>query len=282
MGKAHEITHLKHCMSRVVETLPHLHGSLSGSDGQSAAIPRSARFPHIPIAMNKMLAISFGGEAAGIRESFWEWLSKEANVNLDGTALIATHQPSDHLGNLVPNEKQKVSYLPWTYGQLLVGVEVMSAFLQNGKVAAGDATYAFLDNETAAEWTLLFWAAARLGPVLVSLEPGTLERAGEVQSLVENLKPAVVVIQGSINARSFDGHDLGPYEIKLSCGAPVDGYLSLGGLVCQADVAVAECRSDLDDTALVMCTSGSTSLPKACPVSVRGLIAQKRQYHSLY
>jgi acyl-CoA synthetase (AMP-forming)/AMP-acid ligase II len=241
--------------------------------------------PYSQLTYDETLSQSSGGEAEPIPESLWEWLSTEARKNLDGTALIASHQSANLLRNIVPKTQHGAAYLSWSYSQLLTAVDRLAYFFDKQKVVAEDAIYAFVDNSNVAEWTLLFWTAARLGLVLVSLDPGTLERPEEVESLIKSLKPAVVVTRSFSLAKAFDEFKALSPKLKLLCSDERrdDSWQSLGQLQVEADVSLGPGRrSDPGETALVMCTSGSTSLPKGCPVSVRGLIAQTRQYHSLY
>lgn len=233
---------------------------------------------------HEALAASSGGEAEDVPESLWEWLSTEAKANQSGIALIAAHQPPHLLSNLVPQEDRKTSYLSWTFRQLLEAVERLAAFFITQNVVAGDAIYTFLDNDNAAEWTLLFWTAARLGTVLVPMDPRALERAEEVESLSGSLVPSVTVVLDCSHAQAFDQFAVEKSKLKLMCNDGEGGvdWQSLGRIALISDVSIPDRRSNPGDLALVMCTSGSTSLPKGCEITVRGMIAQTRQYHSLH
>lgn len=238
----------------------------------------------------KYLSYFHGGPPPEKPEDLWEWLSSEGAKKPDGDAFVALHQPADHLVNIIPKTAKHESdnHLRWTYSQMLEAVEYVGRVLSQAGVKSGDVVSTFVPNSI--EWALFLWVSFRLGCTFAPIDPTSLERPDELKYLTGTLNPKVVLVGDSNAANMYDqissGHDL----VKIICRDSVkegkdktipSGWLSLQSLPCST-VSAPSCTRKFDPEAIayIMFTSGTTSLPKGCPLTVHNIIAEIEGYHS--
>ncbi|KAI5360418.1 putative AMP-dependent synthetase/ligase, AMP-binding, ANL domain-containing protein [Septoria linicola] len=219
------------------------------------------------------LSEDFGGDAEPCPDSLWEWLSGAGSQSREQAALI------------VPDPKTSKWTVAWDYGSLVDRVEQLAGTWTEAGVISGDRLFVFVDNSSAADWTLLFWLAARLGLTFMPLDPAIFHRPDELKSMISLLKPAAIVVQDDTCVNNWDAIEL-DYTPKLQ---RVCSKSSQSGLDWQAldhvkgpAPAAPFPETGPDHVAIIMNTSGSTSLPKCCPVTVRTLVTEIRQYHSMH
>lgn len=219
------------------------------------------------------LSEDFGGDAESCPDSLWEWLSGAGSQNREQAALI------------LPNPNTSKWMVAWDYGSLIDRVESLAGTWTRAGIVSRDKLFVFVDNSSAADWTLLFWLAARLGLTFMPLDPAIFHRPDELKSMISLLKPAAIVVQDDDCVSKWDAIELS-YTTKLLqvCSESTQSgpdWQPLDHVEASAPEAPLP-ETGPDHVAIIMNTSGSTSLPKCCPVTVRTLATEIRQYHSMH
>ena len=221
----------------------------------------------------------------GERETFgslWDLLQSSARNNLTQTAFHSCQQSSYHLVHLLPEHKndRQSDHLQWTYSQLLHAAETLGASLQDSGLEPGSKFAVFCPNTV--EWAVLFWACASIGVIFAPLNSRLTERPRELCHVLENLQPDAIAVfdpkcipvlekecRNIINAQNS--------VFKLFLGSPatsiVDDWQKLHDLPNSSD-NVSHSKSTLEDPSVILLTSGTTSLPKLCPLSSKNIISQ--------
>lgn len=227
--------------------------------------------------------ISFysGGPAPAIPDSLWQWLSSTGAERLDAEALAALHQPASHLSNLIRTQTPSQDYFSWTFRQLIEAAESVAASFVSGGVRPGDVVALFVPNS--AEWGVLLWACFRIGAVFAPIDPTALGRAEELEYLIGALDPKVIVVLDETAARAYNQHCSREIMLQLICnGGTLPGWLSLSHLIPPMNITLPPAKSDPDVVAYILFTSGTTSFPKGCPLTVQNISAEITGYHSFY
>ena len=209
-------------------------------------------------------------------QTFYQILTQSAHRHPDRVALVSCHQPC----NLLPLEKSPAiddqSYLRWTYAHLEDASERLASNLARRGLRRGTALVIVLHKS--AEWALCLWAAAKLACPLVPINPAVVSRAHELQHMLSFLEVGALVVhdesiakQLSVNAL-LQVQGIGIRLVASGCGLtdwePLDDFLQMP----DAPETKVE-GQDMEDTALVLFTSGTTSLPKGCPHSNKTIAA---------
>lgn len=236
-----------------------------------------------------LLSEDYGGVGPEPPTSLWDWLTSQGKQNPARLAIIATHESHDRLQRFASSKEAQAAhdlYFQWTYHALLEAVSHLASAWYSAGVYTGTLV-TFVDNRNAAEWSLLFWTSIRLGMTFVPLDPHVIERTKELEKVMTTLSPDVIVVQDRHQAEAL-GRLPSTAKVKLTCNTDDEAQpsqwrslqnplMNFGGTAPQAPDPISP-----TSTALIMFTSGSTNLPKGCPVTVQGLTAQIAQYHSLH
>ena len=217
----------------------------------------------------------------------WDLLRKSAEQHYQNTALTCCKQAANHLSLLVPQDSQSArstSHLEWTYAQLLKASETLGLSLRRAGLEPGSTLVVFCPNN--AEWTLLLWACASIGVTFAPLNTGFIDRSKEMRHVLETLQPAGIATldQGDALKLGEKYPDLLDIQLKLVLStepstAP-DGWVTLSDLVNNTSTQnnIATSNTSHDNPELILFTSGTTSMPKACPHTGTSLEAQSRPY----
>ncbi|MCJ1460939.1 hypothetical protein MMC28_011321 [Mycoblastus sanguinarius] len=209
-------------------------------------------------------------------QTLCEILMQSARLHPDKIALVSCHQSC----NLLPSMKLPViddqRYLRWTYAQLEDASERLASSLARRGLRKGTALVAVLHK--CAEWALCLWAAARLGCLFVPINPVLATRAHELQHMLSFLEVGALIVHDDSIAKQISiNTSLQVQEIGIRLVASGSGetdWEALDGFLQMRDAPVTKVEDqDMNDTALVIFTSGTTSLPKACPHSNRTIAA---------
>lgn len=231
----------------------------------------------------------YGGPGSPAPNSLWQWFTEAESFreasNAFAPALCALHQPGDHLSGLLSagHPAQPKGHFKWTYSEFLTATESLAALWGLAGVQKGDSVFTFVTNS--AEWALFFWTSMRMGTIFVPLDPNTVKRKDEITNLIKMLRPTVVLAQDSETAALYEGHSGGEDSARFKVFGQGDfhrGWKHLASLKREPGLQAPPVTiADDPDTAicLIMFTSGTTNLPKGCPISVSGMAAQIGQYH---
>lgn len=214
---------------------------------------------------------------------FWTWLSSPGVKTPDASAVLSVSQSTSHLSCLGLQELQKpVEHAQWTYGQLIHAAENLASFLFQQGIRPGDVLTTFLGNS--ADWALFFWVSARLGTTFAPLDASSLNRPDDVKYFISVLAPKVVVVQDTASAYLYDSSKASG-KVKIISQhdsknpAP---WISVATMAASETYAVPLPPSDRHHCTMILFTSGSTSSPKACPLSTGFIMTEIFQYHMFY
>ena len=161
----------------------------------------------------------------------------------------------------------------WTYGRLRADVDALALGLLADGVAKGDRVGIWAPNT--AEWTLLQYATAKIGAVLVTINPSY--RTHELEFVLVQAGISVLV-----SARAFKTSDYAAMieEVRGNCAdlrrvviigsEEWTGLSQAGG--DPAVLAAAQAQLSPDDPINIQYTSGTTGFPKGATLSHHNIL----------
>ena len=226
-------------------------------------------------------AESVGEPLCNPPEPIRDTLNKTSNAYAGNLAVASLYQsPSSQLFDTLGTSKE---YVEWTYGELNQKAERLASCLSTKGVCRGARVAVFLFNS--AELVLLFWASTKLGAVLVPLDPRTTPRKELVHHYLTVIQPIVLVVVDETVAQALEqsnSSDLERITLKITLQPQVrfnSAWYPLEILAgkCQVDEHTAALEpqgvSCVEDVILIVFTSGTSGLPKACPHTTKTLWA---------
>lgn len=162
----------------------------------------------------------------------------------------------------------------WTYRELAADVEVVARGLASLGVEKGDRVGIWAPN--CAEWTLVQYATARLGVVLVNVNPAY--RAHELGYVVGQSGMRAIVAVPELKGSSFADmiDEVRPEHPDLTevllIGTPSWDALLDAGRASDLDVDAIEATLDPTDPINIQYTSGTTGFPKGATLSHRNIL----------
>ena len=163
----------------------------------------------------------------------------------------------------------------WSYAQLAADVEAVAKGLLARGIAKGDRVGIWAPNVP--EWVLVQYATARIGAILVNINPAyrshelayVLKQAG-VRTLVSAEAFKTSDYRGMVNDVRIDCPDL---TDVVFIGTPDWGALVAGGSTVDAmTLAAREATLAFDDPINIQYTSGTTGFPKGATLSHHNIL----------
>lgn len=249
------------------------------------------------VSSTKVLKYIEGPLVDGKLRTGWERFMSSVETQPDKLAVVSVHQPPA----LYPGITESIYtgaaslYLKWTYRDLKVAVDRLALQLRSRGVQPGTVIVTFLPNGV--ESIVARLTSSSLGCVLAPLSPKHLANKHEVAYLlslflqpsgaVETEKAAVVIAADEHTAARIEEEQMGFIKqcvVKILCPLvkvcgdrpEFDPILSAAGWCCFQDLmqqvpglppllSMSSSSSKKWPTdELILCTSGMTSLPKAC------------------
>jgi len=163
----------------------------------------------------------------------------------------------------------------WTYAQLQADVDALALGLLGDGVAKGDRVGIWAPNM--AEWTLLQYASAKIGAILVNINPSY--RTHELDYVLKQAGISLLV-----SARAFKTSDYAAMieEVRGNCpdlravvligSAEWDGLLAAGRGGDPAELAGRQAALSPDEPINIQYTSGTTGFPKGATLSHHNIL----------
>ncbi|MEG3093026.1 AMP-binding protein [Sphingomonas sp. PB1R3] len=189
-------------------------------------------------------------------------LRDAANRWGDRLALVSRHQA-----------------IRWTWAAFDAEVDRIASGLLARDVKAGDRVGIWAPN--CAEWAVIQFATARIGAILVNINPAY--RISEVEYALNKVGCSVLVTAARFKSSDYLAmlRELGPTKLPdlrliVTLGdEPHDGFMpwaDLGVTTNQKALAVAAAGLDADDAINIQFTSGTTGLPKGATLTHRNIL----------
>ncbi|KAL8698660.1 MAG: hypothetical protein Q9224_001755, partial [Gallowayella concinna] len=232
------------------------------------------------------LAEIIGVEPSEPFPHLWTRLCEHANEHPSRPALKTFPSLVDSTVDANGNVERNL----WTYPHLHAKAELLAARLFSLGVRKDDAIAAFLDSR--AEWALLFWVAIRLDAVFVPLNPRIISSKEEVTHVLQVTKPSVLAVLNENDAKDLGraalhlvnevstriivtstGSSLAIQWTALSDVMATQAHMDSKSNGCSENASIPPALNNLDQTMMVIFTSGTTSLPKASFSTYQNLIA---------
>ncbi|KAL8735754.1 MAG: hypothetical protein Q9166_000617 [cf. Caloplaca sp. 2 TL-2023] len=220
-------------------------------------------------------------------------------------AIVSMYQDSARFpGKIDPDTEG--GFLKWTYAQLDKKAEELAHSLSARGIRPGMRLAVFLLNS--AEWALLFWTSVKLGTTFVPLDERAVPRRDEVYHYLDVTKPSALFVSSAASAHLLVEKNTSCIEaiafkaITEPTELHIDGWDNLERILAEENNLTGEQPShhdlpnghiagssssshlapdsfdntvnnhtpgDLDLVTHILFTSGSSGLPKACPVTNR-------------
>ncbi|CAF9923186.1 MAG: hypothetical protein HETSPECPRED_005266 [Heterodermia speciosa] len=214
-------------------------------------------------------------------------LIHSARQHPEKTALVSCHQPR----SLLPSQgfaknTESRDYLRWSYAHLEKASGLLASYFIQSGVGKGDAVVVI--TYSCAEWALCFWAAARLGCPFVPINPAIVARANEIQHVLSALgRIGALVVNDDSIVKLLSGH--APAEIRKSSTNLILGGVGMIGWTAFEDTLSTPglsgppmAKQSMDDTVLIVLTSGTTALPKGCPHTNKTVASMCARHKIMY
>ncbi|MGW1652175.1 AMP-binding protein [Streptomyces atratus] len=168
-----------------------------------------------------------------------------------------------------------VSGRRWTYAEFGAAVDELARALMASGVAKGDRVGIWAIN--CPEWVLVQYATARIGAVMVNINPAY--RAHELEYVLK--QAGISLLVSSLSHRTSDFRALVD-RVRAGCpelravhyiGDPSwDGLLASSGSVTAGQLAAREAELSCDDPVNIQYTSGTTGFPKGATLSHHNIL----------
>ena len=161
----------------------------------------------------------------------------------------------------------------WTYAELAVDVDALALGLLEMGIAKGDRVGIWAPN--CAEWTLTQYATAKIGAILVNINPAY--RARELEFVLNQSGSTLLIAAAKMRTSDYAGMIA---EVRPRCpelktvvllgGAPWQALLETGRRLDRAELDAIEL--DTDEPINIQYTSGTTGFPKGATLSHHNIL----------
>ncbi|MFE6844036.1 AMP-binding protein [Streptomyces sp. NPDC057686] len=163
----------------------------------------------------------------------------------------------------------------WTYAELAADVDALALGLLDLGIAKGDRVGIWAPNR--AEWTLVQYATAKIGAILVTVNPAY--RSHELEYVLRQSGIRLLVAAERFKTSDYAGmiEEVGPHCPELEFTVLLDGprwtaLLEQGRRGDPADLVRAGAGLSPDDPINIQYTSGTTGFPKGATLSHHNIL----------
>ncbi|KAI9719235.1 MAG: putative NRPS-like protein biosynthetic cluster [Candelaria pacifica] len=203
--------------------------------------------------------------------SLWKTFASLVPIRGEIAAVVSRHQVGD----------QKSGPLVCSYVEMYHKAQTLAARLFNVGVRKGTTIAAIVDNRV--EWALIFWASIKLDAIFVPINPRSINSPREFEHMVGVSQPGVVVVideEAADKLNDLATDEMAKTRIRLlltvkSVSSIPHGWTWIGQLL-DPETEISGPPDPLnngDQPAIIIFTSGTTSLPKACLLSHSNICA---------
>lgn len=210
-------------------------------------------------------------------------LTETAERHANNIAITSCYQSSGFLSVVGESSADSSGYLSWTFSQLFQASSHFASRLLAQGVRPGTPIVSMLFN--GAEWTISFWAAVLIGCPYVPLNVKSIGNETELRHMLDKAAAGVLLVADVALAEEVERivpaqvaaisiRIVASPERELPCSwSSFDAVYTtteLGGDTKPSALVTARSK---DEPVLMLFTSGSTALPKMCPISSTNILA---------
>ena len=224
--------------------------------------------------------------------TFRQLLSQGVTKNPYGAAIISLFQPRGHLPGLMKQAATDVDHVQLTYNELQQAASRLAIILHGHGVRRESVIACFLPNSV--EWVLFCWAAAALEASFAPVDPRLIHRPGELNHILEVLRAETLVSENPEAVEALEktaAAALQEIKVKIVCNNSIaknsiakNSWLGLCTLQDETPLSTMNYEENVashESLALILFTSGTTSLFKACGHTAKGISASSELYHKV-
>ncbi|TQW08948.1 AMP-binding enzyme family protein [Cordyceps javanica] len=226
------------------------------------------------------LAEIHGEVPTGLGQLLWHMLLATATKYPSRDAIVARTEVTD--GHLLDSEHLVKR---WSYQELLSKVDLVAHRLSQLD-CGGTGNRLVVITRNIAEWGLFFWVAAKLGMTFVPLDPGAKD---DLVPLLSASSPQLLFVENEEMAQTVEYWAVeSGASVQVKIILPNNdraGWLSFvqledeANMLCQRSCQLDGLRAGgTGNTALIIFTSGTTGVPKACVHTHDNLMSQTHDY----
>ena len=163
----------------------------------------------------------------------------------------------------------------WTYRQFVADVDVLAVGLLAAGVRTGDRVGIWAPNVP--EWVLVQYATAKIGAILVNINPAY--RTHELEYVLKQAGVALLVAARSFKTSDYAAmvEEVRPHcrelrQVVLIGSAEWDGLMAAGRAGDRGELARVQASLDRDDPVNIQYTSGTTGFPKGATLSHHNIV----------
>ena len=221
------------------------------------------------------------------KQTLHQILIQSARQHPEKTALVSCHQPTSLLRSLgFVRSTENRGYLRWSYAHLERASELLASHMSQNGTSKGEAVVVV--TYSCAEWVLCFWAAARLGCPFVPINPAIVGRANEIQHVLSALaRVGALIVKDESVVKLLSGN--APTVVRKASTKLVLGSVGMIGWTAFEDALSnpglsksPAAKQSMDDTVLIVLTSGTTALPKGCPHTNKTVASMCARHKIMY
>lgn len=234
--------------------------------------------------------------------SAWDELRTAAKQRPDHQALTTLYEPADQLSFLLPEKLKHFStpdHFTWTYAQLVAGAEALATHFRKHGLKAGDRAAVFMLNGV--DNVICMLACLRIGVTWATANPAFTKDKTHAIHVLETVHPQAVLVSSYEQASQLQAHGFPSgskddhTKFRLVCTQEKSPenfhWTTLRDLAQAHALDPASYENALAATVpevplqLVMFTSGTTNLPKACPHTakmIRQILHVAKDYFGIH